>query len=334
MTKPELPALLLGIDTEADDQWSTEGRRRLEVRNAERLPGLQALCDSYGVRPTYMVTYEMASGEESGSILKELAGSGRCEIGAHLHPWSSPPFREADLVGTYPSQLPDELLERQLRELTLTIEDLLGTRPTTYRAGRHGLDGRSLALLESLGYTVDASVDPLFNETRKGGPCFAGAPVGPYRPDYLDVRKPGSASILEVPISAGTTPPLPKPLERAYASLPPLPYRPALKRLGLRPVWLRPSYSPLADSTRLASRLVAAGLPCLSVLFHSSEILPGGSPYSPDPPSVARFLDRLKRLFQHATESLGAVGRTYAEFAASQPAPGRPEAVAAAARDR
>ncbi len=334
VTEPGLPALLLGVDTEADDQWSTNGRRRLEVRNAECLPGLQVLCDSYGVRPTYLVTHEMASGKESGAILKELAGTGRCEIGTHLHPWSSPPFREADLVGTYPSQLPDELLERQLRELTLTIEDLLGSRPTTYRAGRHGLDGRSLTHLECLGYTVDSSVDPLFNETRKGGPSFAGAPLGPYRPDYRDVRRPGSAKILEVPISAATLPRLPKPLERAYASLPPLPYRPALKRLGLRPVWLRPSYSTLADSTRLASRLVGDGLPCLNVLFHSSEILPGGSPYNPDPPSVASFLDRLERLFQHATESLGAVGRTYAEFAASQPGPGASEAGAAAPRDR
>ena len=59
------PAVLVGVDTEADDQWSAEGRRALSVRNAERLPALQALFDSLGVRPTYLVTHEMATRDDS-----------------------------------------------------------------------------------------------------------------------------------------------------------------------------------------------------------------------------------------------------------------------------
>ena len=66
------PAILVGVDTEADDQWSRGGRDRLEVRNAERLPALQALCDEYGVRPTYVLTHEMATRPESRGILREL----------------------------------------------------------------------------------------------------------------------------------------------------------------------------------------------------------------------------------------------------------------------
>src|SRR5262249_39031396 len=155
-----------------------------------RLPALQALCDRFSVRPTYLVTWEMATRPESAAVLRELARAGRCEIGAHLHPWSSPPLRPEDLAAhTYPLNLPDALLERQLRELTAAIEAHVGVRPTTYRAGRNGVDGRSLRILEGLGYTVDTSVDPLFNERRKGGPLFAGAPREPYRPDYLDVRR-------------------------------------------------------------------------------------------------------------------------------------------------
>ena len=73
------------------------GATASEVKNAERLPALQALCDEYGVRPTYLVTHEMATRPESAPILRGLARSGRCEIGAHLHPWSSPPFRPEDL---------------------------------------------------------------------------------------------------------------------------------------------------------------------------------------------------------------------------------------------
>ena len=85
------PAILVGVDTEADDQWTQAGRRSLGVRNAERLPALQSLFEGFGVRPTYLVTHEMASRPGSAAILRDLAHTGRCEIGAHLHPWSSPP---------------------------------------------------------------------------------------------------------------------------------------------------------------------------------------------------------------------------------------------------
>lgn len=312
----ERPAILIGIDTEGDDQWSARGRERIEVRNAERLPDLQRLFEAHGARPTYVVTWEMATRPESRAILRDLARGGRCEVGAHLHPWSSPPFRPEDLANhTYPHNLPLPLLERQLTELTQAIEAELGVRPTTYRAGRNGFDGRSLPILERLGYRVDTSVDPLFNETRKRGMSFAGAPLFPYFPDPADVRRPGRSSVLEVPISAATLPWLPKPLEALYASLPPLPWRGAVKRLGLRPVWLRPSYSSLPDLRAFADALAARRAPCFNVIFHSSELLPGGSPYTPDETSVRRFLDDLARLLERLVE-LGGVGRTYAEFGA------------------
>ena len=316
------PAVLVGIDTEADDQWSVRGREVSEVRNAQRLPALQALFERCGVRPTYVVTWEMATRPESVAVLRELVLAGRCEIGTHLHPWSSPPFRPEDLARhTYPHNLPPELLERQLIDLTSVIESNLGVRPTTYRAGRNGFDGRTLPILERLGYTVDTSVDPLFNERRKGGMAFAGAPREPYHPDYADVRRRGASRILEVPITSATLPLLPGPLERLYARLPPIPYRGALRRLGLRPVWLRPSYTSLRDMTAFADRLAAHGAPCFNLVFHSSELLEGASPYNPDAASVARFLGDLERLLAHVTGGLGAVGRTYAEFAAERTAP-------------
>jgi peptidoglycan/xylan/chitin deacetylase (PgdA/CDA1 family) len=310
------PAVLAVVDTEADDQWSAAGRREMSVRNADRLPALQELFGRHGVRPTYVVTWEMATRPESAAVLKSLAATGRCEIGTHLHPWSSPPFRPEDLAAhTYPHNLPPELLETQIAELTSAIETNLGVRPTTYRAGRNGFDGRTLPVLERLGYTVDTSVDPLFNERTKGGMVFAGAPLDPYHPDYADVRRQGASKILEIPISAATLPGLPNPIEAVYARLKPIPWRGALRRLGVRPVWLRPSYSALPDMTAFADRLRARGAPCFNVIFHSSEVLPGGSPYTPDEASVARFLSDLSRLLEHLTGPVGAEGRTCAEFA-------------------
>lgn len=321
------PLFMVGIDTEADDQWTLEGRRKLSVENARALPRLQKLCEEYGVRPSYLVTHEMATRDPSRSVLRDLAATGRCEIGAHLHPWSSPPYREEDLVGRYPSQLPDDVLELQLRELTSAIEASIGVRPVSYRAGRHGFDGRSLRILEKLGYVVDTSVDPLFNETRKGGPSFAGAPVEPYWPSDDDVRRPGNSKVLEIPVSSATAPGLPKALETRFASLPAIPWRGYLKRLGVRAVWLRPSYSNVEDAKALASALVARGVPTLNMLFHSSELVPGGSPYNKEAGDVDRFFERLERVFEHVMRRLQARGVTYRECAEALSLP-RPAAVA------
>jgi hypothetical protein len=257
----------------------------------------------------------MATREPSRSILRALSATGHCEIGAHLHPWSSPPYREEDLVGRYPNQLDHSQLETQLVELTAAIETSIGVRPVSYRAGRHGFDSRSLRILEKLQYRVDTSVDPLFNETRKGGPSFAGAPVSPYRPGHEDVKVPGTSTVLEIPVSAATTPALPKSLERLYASLTAIPWRGYWKRLGLRAVWLRPSYSSVEDATTLSSALVARGVPTLNMLFHSSELVPNGSPYNRTEADVDRFFERLERVFEHIMKRLEARGVTYRECA-------------------
>jgi hypothetical protein len=311
----QAPLFMVGIDTEADDQWTLEGRKRLSVDNARALPRLQSLCDKYGVRPSYLVTHEMATREPARSILRDLQASGRCEIGAHLHPWSSPPYAEEDLVGRYPSQLDHTRLETQLTELTAAIETSVGVRPVSYRAGRHGFDTRSLKILEALRYRVDTSVDPLFNETRKGGPTFAGAPVAPYWPSHEDVKEAGQSTVLEIPVSSATHPALPKAIEKGFTSLPAIPWRGYLKRLGVRAVWLRPSYSSVEDAKSLASALVARGVPTLNMLFHSSELVPNGSPYNRTEGDVDRFFERLERVFEHIMKTLGARGVTYRECA-------------------
>ena len=121
--------------------------------------------------------------------------------------------------------------------------------------------------------------------------------------------------MLEVPISSGTLPSLPKSLEALYARLPPLPYRGWLKRLGLTAAWLRPSYASLPHMIRLAEALDAQRVGVLNIAFHSSELLPGGSPYTPDEASVRRFLDDLERLLDHLTTRLAARPCTYTELA-------------------
>jgi hypothetical protein len=304
--------LLLGVDTEADNQWDPEARRHLSLRNISELPRLQALLDRYGVRPTYLVTFEVATAPESVATLRELAAAGRCEIGAHHHPWTTPPVVAEH---SYPLNLPPDQFRAQIRELTAAVTEVTGRRPVSHRAGRNGFAGWHVRDLEACGYLVDSSVDPFFNQRSKGGPSFAGAPLGPYFVHPDDPRRAGSSSLLEVPISSALNRAWPPWLAAAYADFTPSYwFRRALRLLRVaRPIWLRPSYSSTEDMLWLARRLIDAGSPALNVIFHSSELLPGGSPYNRTSHDVNRFFESLEALLAFAAEK-GVAGRTFHEF--------------------
>ena len=102
------PAVLVGIDTEADDQWSAAGpRRRSASATRSACPRCRRCSTSSACgRPTSSPT-RWPRGRRARSVLRDLARTGRCEIGTHLHPWTSPPFRPEDLAAhTYPHNLP------------------------------------------------------------------------------------------------------------------------------------------------------------------------------------------------------------------------------------
>lgn len=307
--------ILLGVDTEADDQWSAAARERLTVRNVHELPRLQELCDRYGVRPTYLVTYEMATGDEARKVLAELASTRRCEIATHHHPWSTPPVVDGHL---YPSMLAPEHFREQLRVLTDAVAAVSGRAPVSYRAGRNGFTGWQVPMLEEMGYCVDSSVDPFFNERRKGGPSFAGAPLVPYFVSPDDPRRAGASRLLEIPVTSALDRRWPRWLETAYADVSSAyHFRRALRLLGIaRPIWLRPSYSKPEDMKRLARRILDdvfyEGAPA-NIIFHSSELLAGASPYNPTQKDVEGFFRDLESLLAFLTEQ-GATGVTFSEF--------------------
>ena len=304
--------ILLGVDTEADDQWTAAGRMRLTVDNVHELKHLQALCDRYGVRPTYLVTYEMAASDRAKKVLRELASTGRAEIATHHHPWSTPPEVEDHL---YPLNLKPGHFREQLLRLTEAVAGIAGGAPVSYRAGRNGFAGWQVPILEELGYLVDSSVDPFFNEKRKGGPSFAGAPLAPYFVSPEDPRKAGASGLLEIPVTSALDRNWPAWLQTAYADVSSAyHFRRALRLLGVaRPIWLRPSYSKASDMKLLARRILEDGRAPANIIFHSSELLPGASPYNRTKDDVERFYRDLEALLAFLVEN-GATGASFREF--------------------
>ena len=309
--------LLVGIDTEGDNQWDAAARANQRFENIYALPRLHALFAKHGVRPTYVITYPVAKDRQSAGVLRALLAHGDCEIGAHHHAWETPPCTEEDVRRhPYASALPRTQFEAQLTSLTGAIADAVGTRPVSYRSGRFGFSAMHVAGLERLGYVVESSIAPLFYESHKGGPEFVKAPLTPYFLAYDNATRPGTSNLLEVPVSAGLNRRLPRWMQYAYARAPwPYNTKRILRALGVaRLRWLRPSYSSLDDMIGLARDLARAREPVLNLLFHSSEAIVGGSPYNRTQGELDAFYDRLGRVLTCAMNDLGAEPLTFAEY--------------------
>jgi hypothetical protein len=310
-------ALLVGIDTEGDNQWDAAARARQTFENIYALPRLHELFERHGVRPTYLVTYPVARDPRSAEVLRGLLARGNAEIGAHHHAWETPPCTADDVARhPYALSLPLPQFDAQLEALTTAIGDACGARPTSYRSGRFGFSAAHVSSLERMGYLVESSVAPLFYEAHKRGPDFADAPLTPYFLSYDRATRPGTSRLLELPVSSALNRPVPDTLAHLYARAPrPYQTKRVLRWLRIADVrWLRPSYTSADDMIALARQIARKGVPLLNLLFHSSEAIVGGSPYNRTQAELDAFCERLETFLRFATRDLGAVPLTFEEF--------------------
>jgi hypothetical protein len=89
--------LLVGIDTEGDNQWDAAAREHQTFENIYALGALHDRFERHGVRPTYLVTYPVVCDPRSADALTRLVASGTCEIGTHHHAWETPPCTPEDV---------------------------------------------------------------------------------------------------------------------------------------------------------------------------------------------------------------------------------------------
>ena len=311
------PALLVGIDTESDNQWDPAARARPTFDNIYALDKLHDVFARHRVRPTYLVTHPVATDRRSADLLASLRARGDCEIGAHHHAWETPPCSADDVKRhPYALSLPLGQFDAQLASLTSAIAAAVGQRPVSYRSGRFGFSAAHVSPLEQQGYRVESSVAPLFYEAHKQGPDFVDAPLHPYFLSYDEATRPGTSNLLELPVSAALNRRVPRLLERLYGRAPrPYATRRALRLLRVAHVrWLRPSYSSAEDMMAMGRQLVDRGTPILNLLFHSSEAIVGGSPYNKTEGELTAFFDRLTRFLKYAVTELGARPMTFDEF--------------------
>ncbi len=293
---------IITVDTEADDQWKNRGEISLE--NIKFLHKFQSLCEKYDFFPTYLVSYEVANDENSVKVLKEWLKSERCEIGAHLHPWTTPPYTESEKKNrqenAFPSELDDEVLKNKLISLTNKIKKSFEIEPKSFRAGRWGFDKIASKYLFDLEYKVDCSVTPKVSWKNfkgkvkgQGGPDFKNSSV---YPGYLE------SGLLEAPITIIYTGIFKKEgiLTRKFSTMPNSFIKKVLNKLFFQLRWCRifPE-TTLEDLKKVYKSAKKNKLPVLEFMIHSSELMPGGSPYAKNKEAVERIYEKLEGFFKY-----------------------------------
>jgi hypothetical protein len=319
------PALLVVVDTEEEFDWSAPFSR--EATATTSIPAqarAHAIYDRFGVVPTYVVDYPVATDPAAVAVLKGLRDDGKAEIGAHLHPWVTPPHvEEVTTRNSYHCNLPPALERAKIETLADAIETSFGARPKAFKAGRYGFGPNTKEVLIDLGYEVDCSFVPHTDLSGDGGPDFRGVPD---RPHWLDEGR----GLLEVPLSIG--------------------YLGALPGLGAKADWLfdsrraerlrvpgllartglvarsrlTPEGTPPDEQCRLIEAMAARGHTLFSLTYHSPSLAPGHTPYVRGEADLVAFLAGIEQVLTFFRDrmggrftTLGEVRRTFCEHKAA-----------------
>ena len=307
------PLFLLTVDTE--EEWDWNGafpQPPFSTENIKAVPELQAFCAAQGVMPTYFIDYAVIDEEENVAIFKTYLEKGELDFGAHLHPWTTPPVREEICNHhSHAINLDISLFGEKMHNLTRVLQEKLGKHPFSFRSGRWGLSGKMLKVLSDLGYRVDSSVRPFYDDL----PHFSyqQAMTHPYWPSYDDLLlEGGQRDILEIPASSGFNFANFEQLNRLHGTLsqPPLNKLRAigiLWKLGLmRKVTVTPENTDASDVKRCIDMAVKRGDVIINLFFHSSNLVPGNTDYVQSEKDLKTFYGNLAQIIDHARQRHGA----------------------------
>ncbi len=292
----ESPRLLVVVDTEEEFPWDQpHSRQCVSVDAMSALSIGQAVFDRFGLKPTYVIDYPVASQTAGFEPLREIYDQNACTVGAHLHPWVNPPFlEELTKRNTFPGNLPEEVEKAKLSLLTEEIEKRF-VRPNVYKAGRYGVGPNTASILKSLGYTIDMSPTPGFSYSKEGGPNFSQFPASPYW---------FSKDQLCLPCTGGFV--------GAFRTFGPLIYpgvdRKLMRKLKaggilsrlrlLERIRISPEGFTTEEMISLTKTLYRGGVRTFTLSFHSPTLQPGNTPYVQTQSELNEFLETIRRYLE------------------------------------
>ena len=296
-----MKSFIITVDTEGDNLWNYTKGAPIETANAKFIPRFQELCNKYGFKPVWLTNYEMISSDEYVNYIRPVVERGDCEIGIHVHAWNNPPFY--DLNGNYAGnpyliEYPDDVMRAKFKTTYDLIEQRLGVKVKSHRSGRWAMDDRYFQLLEEFGIICDCSYTPGVSWLSAEGETVSGGS------DYRKVPKMAHkvGNVLEVPATVR--------YYKRYFS-----YDGSIKhriRTVLKggSIWLRPALTTLDDMKKLVKDVDSEpDNDYLEFMIHSSELMPGGSPYFKTASEIDKMYDIMESVFLYASQ-LGYEGET------------------------
>ena len=310
--RPPETLVICSVDTEEDD-WEPR-RDGVTANNVGQIPRLGDLMGELNAPVTYFVTHAVAADGAACRVLRNVVSQGNGEIGAHLHPWNTPPLTESiSPPNLMLNNLPASLQFAKLRSLTDRLEEAFGRSPTSFRAGRSGLGSSTVEVIRRCGYTIDSSVMPFYDLRSVYGPTFVGAPNRAYCiGETGNALEPLDAGpILEIPVSSGYS--------RAPFELWDAIHRRLRSRVGramrlpglaaraglISKVALKPELERVRDMLRLCRTLIGQGTSHLQIMWHSPSLLPGASPFVRTPAERDHLLSRIRAFVEGLRQTGG-----------------------------
>jgi len=317
MTRPQLAIV---VDTEEEFDWARPVSR--QNRGTTSIPAqalIHEIYDPLGIVPTYVIDHPVTTDPVSVAFLSGLQRDGRAEIGAHLHPWVSPPHDEVvNSVNSYHCNLPPVLERAKIIELTNTIEANFSMKPRVFKAGRYGFGSNTRKVLMELGYEIDCSFVPHVSFSADGGPCYYGVPD---RPFWLD----DNHRLLEVPLTCGfigrlghigpKIAPLFDSTRAARLRIPTL-----LNRAGMvSRSRLTPEGVSADEQCRLLKAQVARGVSTFTLAYHSPSLAVGHTPYVQTVTDLAAFINTIRQVLDYFSQELGGTFTTLSHIHKTMP---------------
>lgn len=297
-------AFLITVDTEGDNLWNYSNGDIVGTANASYLPRFQRLCEEYGFKPVWLTNYEMACSQEFMSFASDSVSRGSCEVGIHIHAWNNPPIYHLGRKysgNPYLIEYPENVMREKFRSTFDLIKSQTGINTKTHRSGRWAMDERYFKILEEFNISSDCSFTP--GISWRGVPGATVLDGSDYRTVPPHTHRIGK--IIEVPVTV-------RYISHFHSDGS---FKHRIKSIVTGSnVWLRPSLSGVRAMKRLIDVVrTEDDTDYLELMLHSSELMPGGSPYASTGNDIDDLYYRIRSIFDYA-KNLGYEGETMEEY--------------------
>lgn len=293
---------IITVDTEGDNLWNYRKGQTIKTENSLYIPRFQDLCEAYGFKPVWLTNYEMAKDKRFVDYIRPKMEAGLCEIGIHIHAWNTPPLHELNAKysgNPYLIEYPDKIMHEKFETTFNLLKYNFNINVKSHRAGRWVMDNRYFSLLNEYDIKADCSCTPGVSWADTAGETTMGT-------NYSKVSiKPHIVNgVLEIPMT----------IKKTHSSK-----RGSFKH-RLRTlfqgenIWLRPATATVEEMLWLCSKVDKdINVDYLEFMIHSSELMPGGSPYFKDDCAIENLYMKIEKVFEYV-QDLGYEGITMIDY--------------------